>query len=175
METENINETNDTNSNISALEHNIKSKGEFSYYYAHGRKFENKNTEQGKTIEGPGIITGGEPVLLEKTVRNIEIIKDTKKFTKYIFYDDDKFVQIKIEMPAEIKDLVTDDCIVINFQERALDLRVNVPNSDAYFLSFKKLFQKILPEESKAKIVKGKINISIRKKNEDEEWEKLNA
>lgn len=162
-------------SNISALEHNIKSKGDYSYYYAHGRKFEKKDSEQGKVIEGPGIITGGDPVLLEKTVKNVEVIKDPKKFTKYIFYDDDKFVQIKVDIPAEIKDLITDECININFLERSFDLKVNVPNSDPYFMSIKKLFQKIIPDESTAKIVKGKLNISLRKKNEDEEWDKLNA
>lgn len=161
--------------NISALEHNIKSKGEFSYYYAHGRKFENKEQEQGKVIEGPGIITGGEPVLLEKSRKPVEIIKEPKKFTKYAFYDDDKFVKIQIEIPAEIKDKVIDECININFQERSFDLKVDVLNSDPYLMSIKKLHQKIVPEESKAKIVKGKVVISLKKKNEDEEWDKLNA
>jgi len=165
----------DTNGNISALEHNIKSKGEFSYYYAHGRKFDNKEQEQGKVIEGPGIVTGGNPVLLEKSNKPVEIIKEPKKFTKYSFYDDDKFVKIQIEIPAEIKDKVTDECININFQERSFDLKVDVLNSDPYFLSIKKLFQKIVREESKAKIFKGKVVISLRKKNEDEEWDKLNA
>lgn len=173
MDSSNGENSSSTSSNVSALEHNIKSKGEFSYYYAHGKKFEGGAQEQGKVIEGPGIITGGDPVLLAKTVQNIEIIKDTKKFTKYIFYDDEKLVQIKIELPEEIKTLVTDECIDIKFAERSLELRVNVPNSDPYFFSIKKLFQKIIPEESKAKITKGKLCISLTKKNEDEEWDKL--
>lgn len=172
---ENKTETTNKDSNVSALEHNIKSKGEFSYYYAHGRKFENKEQQQGKTIQGPGIITGGDPVLLEKSTRTVEVIKEPKKFTKYIFYDDDKFVKIQIEIPADIKDTINDECINITFQERSFDLRVDVPNSDPYLMSIKKLHQKIVPEESKAKIVKGKINISLKKKNEDEEWDKLNA
>ena len=67
------------------------------------------------------------------------------------------------------------ECVNINFQERALDLKVDVPNGDPYFLSFKKLFKKIVPEECKYKIFKGKISITLRKLNEDEEWEKLNA
>ncbi len=167
----------DTNSkdNISALEHNIKSKGEFSYYYAHGRKFENKEQEQGKVIQGPGIITGGDPVLLEKSTKPVEIIKESKKFTKYVFYDDDKFVKIQIEIPSEIKDKVTDECININFQDKSFDLKVDVLDSDPYLMSIKKLYQKIVPEESKAKILKGKVVISLKKKNEDEEWDKLNA
>lgn len=166
-------ENESSSSSVSALEHNIKSKGEFSYYYAHGKKFENPSQEKGTVIEGPGIITGGDPVLLAKTVQNIEVIKENKKFTKYIFYDDDKLVQIKIELPEEIKSLITDDCIDIKFGERSLDLKVNVPDSDPYFFSIKKLFQKIVIEESKARIVKGKCCITLKKKNEDEEWEKL--
>jgi hypothetical protein len=168
--------TNNTNeSNISALEHNIKSKGELSYYYAHGRKFENKEETQGKVIEGPGIITGGPPVLLAKTVTTVEVIKEPKKFTKYIFYDDDKFVQIKIDLPEEHKSNVTDDCIDLKLGERSLDLRVDMPDSDPYFYSIKKLFMKIVPEESKSRIVKGKVSISLKKQNEDKEWEKLQA
>ena len=98
-----------------------------------------------------------------------------KKFTKYIFYDDDKNVVIKIDIPEAILNLINIECININFQERALDMKVDVPNGDPYFLTFKKLFQKIVPEECKYKIFKGKISITLRKKNEDEEWEKLNA
>jgi hypothetical protein len=161
--------------NVCALEHNIKTKGEFSYYYAHGRKFEGKNEEQGQIVEGPGIITGGNPVLLESKVKNVEIIKEPKKFTKYIFYDDDKNVVIKIDIPESILNLINIECININFQERALDLKVDVPNEEPYFLSFKKLFQKIVPEECKFKIFKGKICITLRKMNESEEWDKLNA
>jgi hypothetical protein len=63
----------------------------------------------------------------------------------------------------------------IKLQERTLDLRVNVPNSEPYFFSVKKLFNKIKPEDSYTKIVKGKLAINLRKKDEDEEWSKLSA
>lgn len=160
---------------VSALEHNIKSKGEFSYYYAHGRKFEKSEEPQGKVIAGPGIITGGDPVLLAKSTNAVEAIKETKKFTKYIFYNDDGLVQVKIELPEEFKDQITDDCIDIKFSEKSVDLRLNVPNSDPYFWSIKKLNQKIVPGESKARIVKGKVSITLKKKDEEEEWDKLTA
>lgn len=160
---------------MSALEHNIKSKGEMSYYYAHGRKFENKEQEQGKVIEGPGIITGGDPVLLQKTLKEIPIAKEPKKFTKYIFYDDDKFVVVKIDLPEEIKDIVTDENIELNLGEKTLDLKVTAANLDPYILSVKKLNGKIVPEESKSKIFKGKLSLNLKKKDEDEEWSKLTA
>jgi hypothetical protein len=172
----NIDNTTETNDkNVSALEHNIKTKKENSYYYAHAYKFDNKSaTEQAKTISGPGIITGGDPVLLQKVVKPVEVLKEPKKFTKYIFYDDEKNVVVKIDLPEECKE-VTEECLNVNFGERSLDLRVNVPNSDPYFYTVKKLFQKIVTDQSSIKIVKGKIVITLRKTNEDEEWSKLSA
>merc|ERR1711934_670723 len=155
-------------------EDNIKSKGEFSYYYAHGKKFEGKDEEKGQTITGEGIITGGAPVLLETKVKNVEIIKEPKKFTKYIFYDDGKNVVIKIDIPEAILDKINLECVTVNFLERGLDLKVVVPDGDTWVYVFKKFFQKIVPEECKYKIFKGKISITLRKKNEDEEWEKVN-
>jgi hypothetical protein len=166
--------TEDNSQSTSALEHNIKTKKENSYYYAHAYKFDSKTNEEGKTLTGPGIITGGDPVLLGKAVKQIEVIKDNKKFTKLIFYDDDKFVVVKIDLLEDCKE-VTDDCLELNLQERSLDLKLNVPNSDPYFYTVKKLFQKIIPGESVAKIKNGKIIINLRKKNEDEEWSKLSA
>jgi HSP20 family molecular chaperone IbpA len=168
-------DANANNTNVSALEHNIKSKGEFSYYYAHGRKFEKTEEESGKTVQGPGIITGGDPVLLEKSVKEVEIIKEPKKFTKYVFMDDDKFVSVRIELPEEIKELISQECIDLKLSDKSLDLRVNVPNGEPYFYSVKKLFKKIDPNECSSKIVKGKIVINLKKKEEDEEWDKLNA
>jgi hypothetical protein len=161
---------------ISALEHNIKTKKDNAYYYAHAYKFEKKDGEvDAKTISGPGIITGGDPVLLAKTLKTTESYKEPKKFTKYIFYDDEKFVVVKIDLPDDCKDLITDDCVETNFQERSLDLKVVVPNSDPYLFSVKKLCQKIIPAESKFKLVKGKLVLNIKKKDEDEEWSKLSA
>jgi hypothetical protein len=163
-------------SSVSALEHNIKTKKENAYYYAHAYKFDKKETDpEAKVISGPGIITGGDPVLLATQKKNIEILKEPKKFTKYIFYDDDKFVVVKIDLPEDVKDLITDDCLECQFSERSLDLKVTIPNGEPYIFNVKKLSQKIIPEESKVKLVKGKIVINIRKKDEDEEWSKLSA
>jgi hypothetical protein len=161
--------------NVCALEHNIKSKGEYSYYYAHGRKFEKKDEEQGKVISGPGIITGGDPILLDKSIKEVVVLKDPVKFTKYIFYDDDKNVKIKIDLPDTIVSSVSDECLVPEFDERSINLRVLPPNSDSYIFHVKKLFQKIVPKDSSAKLFKGKIIITLRKQNDEEEWEKLNA
>ena len=85
---------------MSALEYDIKNKGENSYYYAHKGRFEEKDKDpNAKTISGPGIITGGDPVLLQTEKRTIEKIKEPKTISKYIFYDDDKFAVVKINLP----------------------------------------------------------------------------
>lgn len=161
---------------ISALEHNIKQKGETSYYYAHKGRFEDQNTAgEAKTISGPGIITGGDPVLLESSVKKeITVIKEPKKITKYIFYDDDKFAVIKFDLPEDCKQ-ITKDCVEANFQERSFNMKINVPNGDPYFFTITKLHQKIIPSESEYKLSKDKLTVLFRKKDEDEEWSKPSA
>merc|ERR1719486_1411338 len=47
----------------SALQQDLDRKGDNAYYFAHNRKFE--VPEDAKVITGPGLITGGAPVLLE--------------------------------------------------------------------------------------------------------------
>ena len=89
-----------------ALEYNIKNKGENSYYYAHKSKFEDQEKDpNAKTITGPGIITGGDPILLQTEKKQVEIIKEPKQITKYIFYDDDKTAVVKMDLPEDAKDI----------------------------------------------------------------------
>lgn len=47
----------------SALQENVDRKGENAYYFAHNRNYE--VPEDAKVITGPGLITGGAPVLIE--------------------------------------------------------------------------------------------------------------
>jgi hypothetical protein len=49
---------------MSALQANIKKKGQYSYYYAHAKR-EGEEVKEGIKVEGPGIVTGGTPVLLK--------------------------------------------------------------------------------------------------------------
>lgn len=165
---------------ISALEYNIKNKGETSYYYAHKSKFESKDVDpNAKTITGPGIITGGDPVLLQVEKKEVEVIKEPKQISKYIFYDDDKFAVVKMDLPEDAKD-VTEDCLESNFHLRSYYLKINVPNGDPYFFAVSKLFKKIEPSKSSIKIVKNKtgvkcVKIVFAKSDVDEEWTKVSA
>ena len=115
-----------------ALEYDIKNKGENSYYYAHKARFENKNTDpNAKTITGPGIITGGVPVLLHTEKKVVEIEKKPKSISTYQFYDDDKFAVVKIELPEDDQG-VTEEGITSDFQKRAFNLTIKTPEGESY-------------------------------------------
>jgi len=162
---------------MTALEHNIKTKGENAYYYAHGRKYEQGETVEGKIIEGPGIITGGAPKLLEKKLSEVKPITTSKKFEKYTFYDDEEWAQVRIDLKIYFKDVskITIDCVEANFEEKGMTIKVNEPDGEPHFLVVKKFFKTIIPTESKVKIAKEKLCISLKKSKASDEWEKLNA
>ena len=162
-----------------ALEYDIKNKGENSYYYAHKSRFENKNNDpNAKTITGPGIITGGDPVLLHTEKKVVEVEKKPKSISKYQFYDDDKFAVVKIELPEDAQG-VTEEGIFSDFQKRAFNLTIKTPEGESYIFKVTKLYLAIDPEKSTVKIVKAKsgkksIKINFAKVEIDEEWTKLN-
>ena len=162
-----------------ALEYDIKNKGENAYYYAHKSRFENKNTDpNAKTITGPGIITGGNPVLLHTEQKVVEVVKKPKSISTYQFYDDDKFAVVKIELPEDAQG-VTEEGITSDFQKRSFNLTIKTPEGETYLFKVTKLYLAIDPEKSTVKIVKAKsgkksIKINFAKVEIDEEWTKLN-
>ena len=184
-ETENSNEekkpeiSQEEKEKMCALEYDIKNKGENSYYYAHKSRFENKNTDpNAKTITGPGIITGGDPVLLATEHKVVETVKKPKSISTYQFYDDDKFAVVKIELPEDAQG-VTEEGLFPDFQKRAFNLSIKTPGGDTYIFKVTKLYLAIDPEKSNIKIVKAKsgkksVKINFAKVEIDEEWTKLN-
>ena len=162
-----------------ALEYDIKNKGENSYYYAHKSRFENKNNDpNAKTITGPGIITGGDPVLLHTEKKVVEVVKKPKAISTYQFYDDDKFAVVKIELPEDAQG-VTEEGIIADFQKRSFNLTIKTPEGETYLFKVTKLYLAIDPILSNVKIVKAKsgkksIKINFAKVEIDEEWTKLN-
>ncbi len=178
-EEEPIKITEEEKEKMCALEYDIKNKGENSYYYAHKARFENKNNDpNAKTITGPGIITGGDPVLLHTEKKVVEIEKKPKAISKYQFYDDDKYAVVKIELPEDAQG-VTEEGIISDFQKRAFNLTIKTPEGEKYIFKVTKLYLAIDPEKSTVKIVKAKsgkksIKINFAKVEIDEEWTKLN-
>ncbi len=163
---------------MTALEHNIKTKGENAYYYAHGRKYEMEKNQEGKIIQGPGIITGGDPVLLDKGTKEVKAIKTSKIFDKYQFCDDDEFAEVKINLANYYKDpsIITDQCIDSQIEEKNMKIIVTEPgDEEPRHLVVLKLFKKIVPKDSLIKLVKGKLVIRLKKSDPDTEWDKLNA
>ena len=162
-----------------ALEYDIKKKGENAYYYAHKSRFENNNADpNAKTITGPGIITGGVPVLLHTEQKVVENVKKPKSISSYQFYDDDKFAVVKIELPEDAQG-VTEEGIKSDFQKRSFNLNIKTPEGETYIFKVTKLYLAIDPEKSNVKIVKAKsgkksIKINFAKVDIDEEWTKLN-
>ena len=160
---------------MSALEYDIKHKGENSYYYAHKGRFEEKKTDpNAQTITGPGIITGGDPILLQTEKRTIEKIKEPKTISKYIFYDDDKFAVVKIDLPKDAED-IEDENLEFDFQKKSFNLKIKLPNGDKYIFKVTKLYLAIDPEKSSVKLLKNKkmIKVNFAKVEIDEEWSKL--
>ena len=99
---------------MSALEYNIKNKGETSYYYAHKNKFEKSEQQsEAQTVTGPGIITGGDPILLQSEKKKVEVLKEPKKITEYMFYDDIKYAVVKFILPKEAE-FITEDNLEYN-------------------------------------------------------------
>lgn len=84
---------------LSALRANIKEKGELSYYYAHKPR-EMAHSGETTVVEGPGIITGGTPVLLttQKSDVKKEDVPCNVKLTKYMFDDKKKEVKVYIDL-----------------------------------------------------------------------------
>lgn len=158
---------------VSLLEENIMTKGENSYYYAHKRLVETRNNaDQGQVITGPGIITGGDPVLLAVNDKPVEVIKENKKFTKYVFIDEEEVATVKIDLTDDLKDKVSAEDVNCVFKEKSLELTISAIGTDIYYFTVTKLHKKIVPEESKYKISKGKLILSL-KKIDDTEWQKL--
>ena len=170
--------TEDEKENMCALEYDIKKKGENAYYYAHKARFENNNADpNAKTITGPGIITGGVPVLLHTEQKVVENVKKPKSISSYQFYDDDKFAVVKIELPEDAQG-ITEEGIKSDFQKRAFNLTIKTPEGETYIFKVTKLYLAIDPEKSNIKIVKAKsgkksIKINFAKVDIDEEWTKL--
>merc|ERR1719203_1681835 len=83
----------------SALQEDVDCKGENAYYYAHNRKFE--VPEHAKVISGPGLITGGQPVLMEvgSTLVDPSVDERTVWMKDYSWSDSKGKVKVYIPVP----------------------------------------------------------------------------
>jgi len=145
----------------SALRHNIRTKGNNAYYYAHGREF--SVPEDAIIRKGPGIITGGEPTLIgtsPKPVSESEISCKTPstrfpEITKYQFVDAPSKVEVIIELPGEE---ITD--VECEYEEKTLGCVVSTSNGKKQ-LWIGALFGSIVPGDCAYRVSKGKPKVTI--------------
>lgn len=83
----------------SALQSNVDQKGENAYYYAHTRSFE--VPEHAKVISGPGLITGGQPVLIEAGAATVDAPEEERTvwMKEYSWADSKDKVKVYIPVP----------------------------------------------------------------------------
>mmetsp|Transcript_87438 Transcript_87438/g.255698 ORF Transcript_87438/g.255698 Transcript_87438/m.255698 type:complete len:286 (+) Transcript_87438:68-925(+) len=86
----------------SALQENVDRKGDNAYYYAHNRKFE--VPEHAKVISGPGLITGGQPVLLESGAMVVDASAEDRTvwMKEYSWSDSKGKVKVYIPVPEGV-------------------------------------------------------------------------
>jgi hypothetical protein len=148
----------------SALKHNQETKGTNSYYYAHTRSFD--VPADAKVVSGPGLITGGTPVLLEKTQSEGEASPEKKavieSIRNYAWSEEDNVVKVSIDGgDAASASEANTEC---DFNEDSFTLRIKL--SEAKILQLQVTLKKnVDPSKCKFRISKGKgVRLTLTKK-----------
>ncbi|CAJ1338347.1 unnamed protein product [Effrenium voratum] len=131
-----------------ALHQNISQKGENAYYFAHSRHFE--IPEDAKIISGPGLVTGGAPVLLQDGCA--ELIKEEEKvlwIKDYSWADAGSKVKVYIECDF-LPPGATDQLASATFDPRSFVL--DIACQPRRRLKVDKLMADINTEESKVRV-----------------------
>ena len=100
-ETKNQSESDQTN----ALQENIQKNGDLSYYYAHApRNSGEEEFKEGIKTEGPGLVTGGTPIMLSSTKSGSKpsASKSYTTLSKYMWLDAKKKIKIYIDLTDPI-------------------------------------------------------------------------
>jgi len=108
----------------SALQENLDRKGENAYYFAHSRSFE--VPPDAKVISGPGLITGGAPVLLEAG-RVLDSEEDRTVWLKdYSWSDGTNKVKVYVPISEGVLPSENPDGVVeCEFSMTQVDLTIN--------------------------------------------------
>lgn len=109
----------------SALQENIDRKGDNAYYHAHNRPFE--VPEHAKVIVGPGLITGGQPVLLAAGVAVDDSAEERTVWLKdYSWSDSTGKVKVYVSVPEGLLPAEGADSIVeTSYTSTQVDLVIN--------------------------------------------------
>lgn len=106
----------------SALQENVDTKGENAYYFAHTRKYE--VPADAKVVTGPGIITGGSPILIEAGA--VAVDEDRIVWLKdYSWSDSASKVKVYVPLPAGMLPATgADDLIESSFGHSQADITI---------------------------------------------------
>lgn len=109
----------------SALQSNVDQKGENAYYYAHTRKFE--VPEHAKVITGPGLITGGQPLLLAMGAMEVDATEEerTVYLKDYSWADSNGKIKVYVPVPEGLLPAEGADSLVeASFEISQVDLTI---------------------------------------------------
>ena len=150
----------------SALKHNQETKGTNSYYYAHTRSYE--VPEDAKVVSGPGLITGGAPVLIEAADASPSSTGSPAKkavietIRNYAWSEEDNVVKVSVDGgDAAAASEENTEC---DFKEDSFTLRIKL--SEAKILQLQVSLKKSVdPSKCKFRISKGKgVRVTLAKK-----------
>eukprot|EP01117_Protostelium_nocturnum_P002024 TRINITY_DN12679_c0_g1_i1.p1 TRINITY_DN12679_c0_g1~~TRINITY_DN12679_c0_g1_i1.p1 ORF type:complete len:171 (-),score=57.03 TRINITY_DN12679_c0_g1_i1:145-657(-) len=151
---------------LSYTEASYKTKGDKSYYYWHGKV--------SKTVPI------GAPQLLESTICEVPSAPVFKNITAYSWLDDGGFVKLYVEFAklgdptVELGEVAAED-VLCTFSENGFDLQMLKVRNQDHQLKISRLKEKIDPEKSTFKKLKGKVIVSCKKVDESNKWTSLFA
>ncbi|OII73420.1 uncharacterized protein cubi_02632 [Cryptosporidium ubiquitum] len=163
---------------ISALRNNIKEKGEFSYYYAH--KNNSHDLKDAKIFEGPGIVTGGEPILLHKDDKKENTSEKPRnvQIKKYSWSDCGESIEIYISL-QDLADLISSKSPLeilgkpnLEVTNNTISLEVLSENTNFLF-KIANLSNPIDSQLSRVKVSTKKITVICFKEDSDLKWNSL--
>ncbi|KAK6588365.1 hypothetical protein RS030_6845 [Cryptosporidium xiaoi] len=172
---------------LSALRSNIKEKGDFSYYYAH--KNNNNDLKDAKIFQGPGIVTGGQPILLHSgedesngESTNSSSKENGIKISKYSWSDCKDSIEIYImkdDLPKMIPnkpEITIQDKPKLEVTSNSISLEIIVNNISCnskvhkLILNISNLSNLIDPEISRVKVSDKKITVICFKDDSETKW-----
>ncbi|KAK3269383.1 hypothetical protein CYMTET_22174 [Cymbomonas tetramitiformis] len=148
----------------SALDDNIAMKKDQSYYYAHARR---------ETGEAPAPMPV--PVVLARETRPTAPTIEAKAIQSYSFLDEDEVVKIYVPLEG-VKEAVGQkkEAVCSSFGEKTLELTVSgYEEGKVLKLGFASLFEEIVPEESKHRVLANKVVLALKKKKKNISWNRL--
>lgn len=165
---------------LSALRSNIKEKGEFSYYYAH-KKNNSHDLGDAKIFQGPGIVTGGEPILLHKDEDSKELAPTRPRIVqikKYSWSDCGDSIEIYISL-QNLADLASSKSALEISGKPSLEVTSNSVSlevsseSNTFVLKIANLSNPIDTQLSRVKVSAKRITVICFKECSELKWNSL--